>query len=194
MGDHGVRSRLRRDIERSGYYPALVDDSLTTALGGERVLDFIVHHEATFDRDELRRHATVVALTPTRLILQHTDDHPADETCDTPYATSVVEAVRLSSIGTVVVTRVVKEPERYRPHSAASEAVLSIGWGAVNRIELEPASCGDPECEADHGYTGSSTNDDLSLRFSAAADGGDVVERALEFAKSLSAAAGIQSA
>lgn len=192
MGEQGVRNRLRRDIERSGYYPALVDDSLTTALGGERVLDFIVHHEATFDRSELRRHATVVALTPTRLILQHTDDHPADETCDTPYATSVVESVRLSAVGTVVITRVVKEPARYRPHGEASEVVLNIGWGAVSRIELEPAGCGDPECEADHGYTGSSTNDDLSLRFSVAADGGDAVERALGFAKSLGAATGLQ--
>jgi hypothetical protein len=44
------------------------------------------------------------------------------------------------------------------------------GWGAVSRIDLEPAACGDPNCEADHGYTGSSTADDLSLRVSEAGD------------------------
>jgi hypothetical protein len=183
------RDLLRRDLERSGYYPDLVDDSLGTALGVEELVEFVVHHEATFDRDELRRHATVLALTPTRLIMQHTDEHPADETYSSPYATSVTEAVRLSAIDSVVVTRVVAAPENYRP-GAAAELVLTIGWGAVNRIELEPATCGDPQCEADHGYTGTSTSDDLSLRFSAAADGEESVARAVAFAGALSSATG----
>lgn len=186
----GVRDLLRRDIERSGYYPALVDDSLTTALGSEELSDFVVHHEATFDRDELRRHATVLALTGTRLIMQHTDEHPADETYPTPYATSVTEAVTLSAVDSVVVTRVVAAPENYRPGGSPAEVVLTIGWGAVQRIELEPATCGDPACEADHGYSGTSSSDDLSLRFSAAADGEDVVIRALGFAETLSRATG----
>ena len=120
----GVRDLLRRDIERSGYYPALVDDSLTTALGSEELTDFVVHHEATFDRDELRRHATVLALTGSRLIMQHTDEHPADESYPTPYATSVTEAVTLSAVDSVVVTRVVptgelptgRQPRRGRAH------------------------------------------------------------------------------
>lgn len=194
MNTSAVRESLRRDIEKSGYYPALVDDSLTTALGQEDLVDFVVHHEATFDRDELRRHATVLALTPTRLIMQHTDEHPADETYATSYATSVTEAVRLSTVDSVVVTRVVPQPENYTPQGAAAEVVLTIGWGAVRRIELEPATCGDPQCEADHGYSGTTTSDDLALRFSAAADGPQVVERALSFAETLSQATGATSA
>jgi hypothetical protein len=51
-----------------------------------------------------------------------------------------------------------------------------------------PASCSDPECEADHGYTGTSTADDLSVRVSAEGDGAEAVLRALEFARALSAA------
>jgi hypothetical protein len=66
--------------------------------------------------------------------------------------------------------------------------VLTIGWGAVSRIDLEPASCGDPECDADHGYTGTASNDDFSLRVSEAADGADTVLRTLDFARSLSEA------
>jgi hypothetical protein len=190
MKSSGVRELLRRDIERSGYYPALVDDSLTTALGSEELLDFVVHHEATFDRDELRRHATVLALTSSRLIMQHTDEYPPDDTYSSPYATSVTEAVKLAAVDSVVITRVVPHPERYRPSGRPAEVVLTIGWGAVQRLELEPATCGDPNCEADHGYTGTSTSDDLSLRFSAAADGEPVVERALAFAESLSHATG----
>ncbi len=189
-GSPRVRESLRRDIERSGYYPALVDDSLSTALGSEDLLDFVVHHEATFDRDELRRHATVLALTPSRLIMQHTDEHPADETYQAPYATSVTEAVRLAAVDSVVVTRVVPHPERYQPTGASAEVVLTIGWGAVQRLELEPATCGDPQCDADHGYSGTATADDLALRFSAAADGDQVVGQALAFAESLSRATG----
>ncbi len=58
------------------------------------------------------------------------------------------------------------------------------------RLELEPATCGDPQCDADHGFSGTAASDDLSLRFSAAADGPDAVQRALDFAEALSKATG----
>ena len=64
---------------------------------------------------------------------------------------------------------------------------MTIGWGGVARLDLEPAGCGDPECDADHGYTGVMASDDFSLRVSAAADGGDAVAGLLSFAASLSA-------
>ena len=54
-----------------------------------------------------------------------------------------------------------------------AEAVMTIGWGGVSRIDLEPAGCADPQCDADHGYTGVLAPDDFSLRVSAAADGKD---------------------
>ncbi|CAB4928661.1 MAG: phosphodiesterase [Actinobacteria bacterium] len=184
-----LEGRLRSDIDKSGYYPALVFDSLSTALASEAVLDYVVHHEATFDgRDELRRHVTVLALTPTRLVVGHTDEHPPDETTERPYATSSTEAVRLERVDSVVVTRVVSEPAKYVSGGPVHEVVLTIGWGAVSRIDLEPAACSDPECDADHGYTGAASNDDLSLRVSAVADGAEVVAQALTFAASLSQA------
>ena len=64
---------------------------------------------------------------------------------------------------------------------------MTIGWGGVSRIDLEPAGCSDPQCDADHGYTGVLASDDFSLRVSAAADGGDAVGGLLAFAESLSA-------
>jgi hypothetical protein len=73
------------------------------------------------------------------------------------------------------------------PQPGANEAVMSIGWGAVSRIDLEPAACGDPACEADHGYTGVVGSDDFSLRVSAAAEGPEAVAGLLDFARSLSA-------
>ncbi len=179
---------LRGDIQRSGYYPDLVADALNTALGGESLKSYLVHHEATFDHDELRRHVTVLALTPTRLIVGHTDEHGVDEANPVPYATASTEAVRLERVDSVVVTRVVSDPATHRPGGGATEVVLTIGWGAVSRIELEPAGCGDPQCDADHGYTGTASNDDLSVRVSEVADGRQVVEQALSFASALSQA------
>ena len=180
--------RLRADIERSGSYPELVSDTLDTALANEAVVSYVVHHEATFDHDELRRHVTVLALTPTRLIVGHTDEHPPDETSPTPYASASTEAVRLERIDSVVVTRVAANAAAHQRGAPVREAVLTIGWGAVSRIDLEPASCGDPHCEADHGYTGTASNDDLALRVSEAADGASIVAQVLEFAAALSQA------
>ena len=58
------------------------------------------------------------------------------------------------------------------------------------RLDLVPASCADPDCDADHGYEGTITGDDIALRISAAADGEDALAEALSFARDLSAALG----
>lgn len=193
MSRSGPALALRADIQRSGYYPELVAEALETALGSEEPTSYVVHHEATFDRDELRRHITVLVLTPTRLIVGHVDEHAGEGSSAATLASASTEAVRLEQVDSVVVTRVVSDPAHHRPGSPAAEVVLTIGWGAVSRIDLEPASCGDPSCEADHGYTGTASNDDLSVRVSEAADGSDVVARVLEFARVLSEATATRS-
>ncbi|GAB3765531.1 hypothetical protein FB382_002089 [Nocardioides ginsengisegetis] len=176
---------LREAIDRTGYYPEVVADGVEAAVGGEQVVSFYVHHEPTFERDEVRRHLSVVVLTPTRLVLAHTDEHTGDDLLPEPYTSTSTEAVRLSAVKSVVVTRMIANPTS-GPQPAA-EAVMTIGWGGVSRIDLEPAACNDPECDADHGYTGVLASDDFSLRVSAAADGKDAVAGLLSFAESLSA-------
>ncbi|MFC7471282.1 DUF5998 family protein [Actinomadura keratinilytica] len=148
----------------------------------------MVHQETTFDANEVRRHVTVLVLTPTRFIVSHTDEQAADSGSPTALATTSTESVKTGRISSVVLSRVVANPESYTPGTLPREVVLTIGWGAVSRIDLEPAACGDPNCEADHGYTGSSTADDLSLRVSEAGDGPDTVRQALAFAQALSEA------
>jgi hypothetical protein len=179
---------LRAAIERSGYYPALVAEAVEAAVGGEPVASYLVHQETTFDANEVRRHVTVLVLTSTRFIVSHTDEQAADDTSPSPYATTSTESVKLARISSVVLSRVVANPESYTPGTLPREVVLTIGWGAVSRLDLEPAACGDPNCEADHGYTGSSTADDLSLRVSEAGDGPETVRQALAFAQALSEA------
>jgi Family of unknown function (DUF5998) len=187
-----VTQDLRTAIEESGYYPDVVSDAVKAAVAGEQVVSFLVHHEPTIDeRDEVRRHVTVLVLTPSRLILAHTDEHAPDDLLPAPYTSSSTEAVTLSAVRSVVVNRMVANPETYAgkpvPAPGANEAVLTIGWGAVGRIDLEPAGCSDPNCEADHGYTGVVASDDFSLRVSAAAEGPQAVADLLGFADALSA-------
>jgi len=176
---------LRKAIDRTGYYPEVVADGVRAAVAGEQVVSFFVHHEPTFDHDEVRRHLSVVVLTPSRLILAHTDEHPGDDLLPEPYTSTSTEAVRLSAVRSVVVTRMVANPSS-GPGSPA-EVVMTIGWGSVSRVDLEPAGCSDPQCDADHGYSGVLSADDFSLRVSAAADGADAVTSLLAFVEALSA-------
>jgi Family of unknown function (DUF5998) len=183
---------MRDAIERSGYYPGVVSDAVNSALGTEAVVSYVVHHDALFDPGmEVRRHMTVLALTPTRLIYSHTDESPADanDAESRPQAETSTEAVRFAQITSVAVTRVIPDPASYVPGTTSpSEVVLTIGWNVLSHIELEPAHCGDDSCEADHGYTGTMTADDLTMRVSEAADGEDAVRQVLAFAQALSEA------
>jgi hypothetical protein len=188
MADTRTLKGLRQAIQRSGYYPELVAEAIELAADPEVVLSYLVHQETTFDDDEVRRHVTVLALTPSRLLVGHTDEHGADSSSPTPYATTATEAVALNRIRSVVVSRTVADPARHMAGDLPQEVVLTLTWGAVNRIDLEPASCGDPNCEADHGYTGSMSAEDLSLRVSEAADGAEAVRQMMQFASALSAA------
>src|SRR5689334_2362213 len=184
----GRARELAVAIEQTGYYPQVVICGVDAAVAGEEVVSFLVHHEPTIDGDEVRRHITVAVLTPSRLILCHTDEHAPDDLLPQPYTSTSTEAVTLSRIKSVVVNRMVANPaEVTSTVPAPAEAVLTIGWGGINRVDLEPATCSDPQCEADHGYTGVLASDDFSLRVSSAADGQDAVDRLLEFAESLSA-------
>jgi hypothetical protein len=191
---HDVTDRsalLRAAIEASGYYPEVVTDAVFAAVAGEAVEAHLVHHEPTIDeRDEVRRHVTVLVLTPSRLILAHTDEHAPDEVLPAPYTSSTTEAVDLSAVRTVAVTRMVADPASFDGRQAEvtgpSEAVLTLGWGGVSRVDLEPAACADPSCDADHGYTGVVGSDDFSLRVSAAAEGPEAVSDLLDFARALS--------
>jgi hypothetical protein len=184
----GLPPSLVAEVERAGYYPALVNDALDVAVASEEVRSSLVHQETTFDRVEVRRHVTVLVLTPTRLVVVHADDHDPDTLSPEPYASASSEAVALHQVRSVVLSHAVVRPESHRAGATPRELSLTIGWGSLNRVDLEPASCGDPECEADHGYTGTVSGDDITVRLSADAEGEGAVRAAVDFARMLSAA------
>ena len=190
-GDRYDRSRdLNVAIEKTGYYPTVVSSGVDAALAGEPVVSFLVHHEPTIDRDEVRRHMTVAVLTPSRLILAHTDENPPDNLLPEPYTSTSTEAIGLTSVRSVVVNRMVANPARLRGRvPPPAEAVLTVGWGGVAGVDLEPAMCDDPQCDADHGYTGTLVGDDLTVRMSVGGDGQERVSRLVRFGAALQRAA-----
>lgn len=189
MSDLTLPAALAAQIDKAGYYPHFVGDVLDIALAGEQVVASLVHGETTFDVESVRRHLSVLVLTATRLIFVHADDHAGDEEHH-PEAHGVAtsEAVPISAVRSVMLSHMVMQPAMYRSGDEGRDITLTISWGTVARIDLEPATCGDPGCDADHGYTGSLSGDDLSLRISADAEGTGALEDALTFARKLSAA------
>ena len=174
-----MSTSLNQAVTSAGYYPALANHVVRSAVSDEKVRAHFVHAETTFDSAEVRRHMSVLVLTDTRLIRVHIDDAQGPE----------VGGARAAS-ATVDVTHVVHQPERFRDGQAAAEVVLSVGWGVHSRIDLEPASCGDERCDADHGYTGDLTGDDTLARVSLIADGEETVRALEDFARFLHRAVG----
>ncbi len=181
-------AELTRAITHAGYYPALVCDVVESAVAGDEVVSHLVHQETTFDQDSVRRHVTVLVVTPERLVIAHADDHA--EPGAQAVATATTETVPLTAVRGVMVTHVVAQPETFSPGTHSRDITLTLGWGAVSRLDLLPAQCADPECTADHGFEGTLASDDISLRISAAADGEAAVDAALGFARVLSASIG----
>jgi hypothetical protein len=158
---------LRQDLDDAGFYPQLVADILDIAVAGEAVV----------------AHLTVLAVTPTRFIVVHVDDETEQSGGAGALATS--ETVALSEIRTVALTHGVADPAN---GGRTTELTLSVGWGAVQRIDIDRQSCGDPECEADHGLAGTMTSEDVVIRVAEQADGEEALRRALQFARELSGA------
>ena len=164
---------LRSAIERAGYYPQLVCDVIGAALADEEVRAHLVHQDTTFDPGFHQQEFDGILNGIWRQQLQAT-----------------TESVPLSLVRGIMLTHVVPNPRAYRPGSLGREITLTVGWGTVNRVDLLPASCGDPNCGADHGFEGTIASDDLVLRISADADGSDKLTEAMAFAHALSASVG----
>ena len=183
-GQGALPAALVREINDCGFFPQLVTDSVALAVGEESVEAHLVQHEATFTHEGITRHMSVLVLTATRLVVSHTDDHTDDPQGGA--AISSTESVPLRLLGAVALSRVVAHPERFGTKAAeVVETWLTLSWDSMRKIDLEPATCGDPNCEADHGYSGSAGGEDMVVRMSPAADGPEQVRRLVSFGTAL---------
>lgn len=178
---------LDQALQRAGFYPVLVADVVADALDGRDCLAHLVHLETHFDRAEVRRHITVLVLTEDMLVITHVDDQQLDEAGEQIVAQISTESVPVAQIRSVVLSYMYAQPQNYTPSDPVRELTLSIAWSGGQRLDVGPASCGDPQCEADHGYTGTISQEDIVLRISSEADGPRAVQDAKIFARALRA-------
>lgn len=178
---------MRAAIHAAGYFPELAHDCMVQALGDEDLREWFVQQEAILTHDSVQRHLTVLALTATRVVVGHTDE------TEDPFrrggaqlagrAASTTESVSLGNVNAVALSRVVANAGD-RQHETV-ESWLTWGWGVLRQLDLQPASCADPQCEADHGYSGTLASDDITIRVSRDADGAQAVEQLLRFGTAL---------
>jgi hypothetical protein len=178
---------LEGALQQAGFYPRLVADVVDDALDGRDCVAHLVHLETHFDRAEVRRHITVLVLTADMLVITHVDDQQLDEAGEQIVAQISTESVPVAQIRSVVLSYMYAQPQDYKPSDPVREVTLSIAWSGGQRLEMGPASCGDPQCEADHGYSGTIAQEDIVLRISAEADGLQAVQDAKLFARALRA-------
>ncbi len=176
---------LQADLNRAGFYPKIVADVIDEALDGREPGGHLVHLETHFDQHEVHRHITVLVLAEDVLLVTHVDDQQLDEKGKEVMAQISTELVQLSKVATVATSYVYHQPQSYRTGDMVKELTLGIAWAGAQRIDLAPAGCADPNCDADHGYTGTSQQEDLVLRVSAEADGVNAVTAARSFAKAM---------
>jgi hypothetical protein len=188
-GTQRLPADLGAEIHACRYFPELVADTVAMGLGAEEPLAHLVHQEATFNRDEIQRHLSVLVLTKSRLLVSHTDEN--GEPGGAGQALTTTETVPLGKITSVALSQVVSNAERYGSRRAAVvETWLAVAWGTMRRLDLEPTQCADPNCEADHGMTGMMAAEDLTVRISSAGDGPDKVQQLIAFATALQQATG----
>lgn len=170
---------LLADLEAAGYFPQTAAHSLELSLRGASPLTYLVRPETTFDGPEVRRHLTVLVLTAKHLLICHLDDDQADA-LNPSQVVATTERIALRRITGTGLSQVFDTDGSQAPQRE-TEVTLGITWNGAQRLDLERAYCDDPDCQADHGYTGTISPADLALRVSALADGDHAVAAAIEF-------------
>ncbi|AOZ72680.1 hypothetical protein BK816_04730 [Boudabousia tangfeifanii] len=163
---------LIQDINRAGVHPKQLMHSLQRALGTQTLRGWLVQVMTDLDSMEIFRHVTVAAFSDTHFFRAHVDEEDAE-------AMISVEVVSLPRIHTYLVADAydTKLPDSEQ----LSELSLRLNWGSIRRFGLDPNQCSDPSCDADHGYQGVSTPDDLLLIAKRNVDGPEEIAKMEDF-------------
>ena len=172
-----ISQQLAAEIERCGFFPQLLRKLAEQAIAESPLLAALVQPETTFDFEYVHRHVTILCLLPEVLAVIHVDEQDNR-------ATASIEYVKLQTIGAVGVNYGIRQPSR-GDGGEIDELTLQLTWGAVRRADTEIASCGDPQCQNDHGYTTTSVPDDLVIRVSSTAEGDNALHSAELFVAQL---------
>ncbi|MCL2803841.1 MAG: DUF5998 family protein [Micrococcales bacterium] len=178
-----VTALIRQELDKVGYFPDLVEGMIDLALACEQPTSFLVVPESTLGEGTIGWHVTFLAITPTRLVVVHIDD--ADLVDGKTTAASTSTAAKLESIKQVRVSQMIDNPAEYSGPDHDRLLTVSVSWGMATSIEVEPAGCADPGCEADHGWQGTASTEDAGFTVSTDVNGPELVVAAMEFTRRL---------
>lgn len=188
MNDMRGATGLTQDIQKAGFYPELVLDTVSEALDGLEPTAHLVQVETHFNQNEVHRHITVLVVAGEHLLVAHLDDQNLDDEGQQVLAHVSVETLHISKLTTLTVSYSYPQPQDYAPGHPVSEVSLLIAWTGSHRLDIQPAECAEPSCDANHGYTGLVPREDMLIRISTSADGAEATEKARRFARTLRSA------
>lgn len=160
-------------IERSGFYPNLVASALRRALGGVEPEVSLCQTHTDFDHSGVFRHVSIAALSHRCIILVHADE------IDEGVAEVSTSTHPLSQMGSFAVRELWSQPSSEDPQ--LDELLISLDVGAMRRLDIDPAHCDDPQCRAEHGFSGIEGPAEIAMRISRAADGAEELADAYRF-------------
>lgn len=180
-----VWNEVTKVVTENRFYERLVLHSLTNLRGNRELEAFLLDSSTSFENDGLVRQQLILMLTQTDLMVCY-----IEEIADLPDSDSKLristEIVPIQKLGPFQVQRYYSNPGRFgSADSYLNEVVLSLSWTRTQAIDIGPASCDDPECTNEHGYTGQSRLGDYSAKYSRKLDNQYWIEHAEKFATTL---------
>lgn len=182
-----IFNSLATQISDTGFFPEIVIEALTGAIGEIEAKDFFVHREPIFDMEVAGHHLTVLILLEDKLVVGHFDETDMGQG---PRIVASTEVVPLRQIHAVSLNKAYALP--VSQEVKIKEAWVNIAWGIAQRVELRENSCGDPDCDKDHGSIGTVMADDITLRVSVAGDGILQMQRFIYFVHKLQQTVGVK--
>jgi hypothetical protein len=120
---------------------------------------FFIRPETVFDQDSVFDAVAVYVLTARHLVIVATDvTYELSPAGDFVTTTQVVPLTHIRDYQ-IVRRRVLDGPEK----GTLAAISLRLRWGGGWNVDVRPAACDDPTCEADHGYVAMGQTDDGEL-------------------------------
>lgn len=151
---------------RERVSPPMVDDVAAIVRLHGPIRTYFIRPETVFDRDSVFDATAIFLLTDSHLIVVLSDVTyefvPVGEFVTT---TQVIPLKEIHDYQ-VIRRRVLDGPES----GAIASVQMRLRWGANRTLDIRPASCDDPTCEAEHGFIGMSAGEDGDVLLDATLD------------------------
>lgn len=137
----------------------ILGDLMDSLRGVSQVEAYFIRPETVFDQDSVYNSVGVFVLTSTRLIIL-----VSDVSYEFSPAGEFITTTQFVNLDEIKDFQVIRRRVADGQHAGALSTVhMRLRWGASWQQDIRPASCDDPNCEAEHGFMGLVTGDDAEI-------------------------------